>query len=221
VVEGEWRVRVGETIQIPVGLAKSAFPQFLHMQRTYMRGQHDWGLLCGRHSHDLNLPSVRGHGICNIADDFTWEALLAIGVHNREGDRICGVRNNGEVAVVPAIGSAMQSVVVVVLVREDVELLAVDREGAVLDAVGVTARDTTQMRMLLALVVNRLVETKNDVALNAILAGDEQIRHRSAIWNEARPDALRRDLVLAISIGTKRAIGGRAVLREGSRRKER
>jgi hypothetical protein len=187
--------------------------------RTYVRSQHDRGLLGGCHSHNLDLPGVWGHGVGDIADDFTGESLLAIGVDDREGDRVRGVGNNSEVAVIPAIGSTMQSVVVVVLVRENVELLAVDLEGAVLDAVGVTAGYTTEMGMHLALVVNRLVEAKHDVALNTILASDEKVGDRGAIRNEARPDTLGRDLVLAIGVRTKGAIG--AVLRKGSRRKQR
>jgi hypothetical protein len=82
-----------------------------------VRSQHDWGLLSGCHCHDLNLPGVWRHRVCHVADDLAGEALLAVWVDNRESDRVRGMCNDGKVAVVPTVRSAMQSVVVVVLLQ--------------------------------------------------------------------------------------------------------
>lgn len=64
---------------------------------TYMRTQHDRCLLCGRHGYHLDVPSPRRNGVCYVADNFAWEALLAIRIDYGERDRVGGVRNHSEV----------------------------------------------------------------------------------------------------------------------------
>jgi len=192
------------------------------MQFTYVRSQHDGRLLGGCKRHNLDVPGVRGHGVGNVAHDLTGEALLAVGIDNREGDGVFGMRHNSKVAVIPSIWSTVQGVVVVVLVGLDEELLAIDGKGRVPNAIGVTTGHTTQMGVNLALVSSRVVEAENNVALNTVLAHDEQVGDGRAIWDEVTANALRRDLVLAVLVRSGRARVGRrgAVLREGSRSKE-
>ena len=82
VVKSKRGVRVGEAVQVPVGV----------------RSQHDWSLLGRRKSSDLDVPGVGRHGVGDVADDLTREALLAIGVNDRESDRRLGVCDHREVA---------------------------------------------------------------------------------------------------------------------------
>lgn len=170
-----------------------------------MRSQHDGRLLGGSKRHDLDVPGVWGHGVGDVAHDLTREAFLAVRIDDREGDGILGMRHNSEVAVVPSIWSTVQGVVVVVLVGLDEELLAIDGKGRVPNAIGVTAGHTTQMGVNLALVSSRVVEAENDVALNTVLAHDEQVGDGRAVWDEVTANALRRDLVLAVLVRSGRA----------------
>lgn len=182
-----------------------------------MGSQHDGCLLGGSKSHNLDVPGVWGHGVGDVAHDLTREAFLAVGIDNRKGDGLLGLRHNGEVAVVPSIWSTVKSVVVVVLIGLDVEGLAVNGKGRVSNTIGVTTGHTTKMGMNLTLVCSRVVEAENDIALNTILALDEQIGDGRAIWDKVTTDTLRRDRVLAVLVRSKR----RAVLRKGSRSKQR
>lgn len=186
-----------------------------------MRSQHDRSLLSGRHGHNLDLPCVWSHGVGDVADNLSGETLLAIWINDREGDRVLGVCNNGEIAVIPTIWSTMKSVVVVVLVRENIVLHAIDLKCAVLDAVGVTAGDTTEMRMHLTFILICLVETKHNIALYTVLASDEEIRDRRAVRDEESTNAFGRDLVLAVRVGSKRAVCRCAVLCDGRRGEDR
>lgn len=103
----------------------------------------------------------------------------------------------------------MQDVGQVVLIGCDVVVSAVNVEGAVLDAIGITTRYTSQMGVHLALVSGGLVKAEDNVAFYAILALDEQVGHRSAVGDERCADTLGRDMVLAIRIRAKTGtVGG-------------
>lgn len=60
------------------------------------------------------------------------------------------------------------------------------------------------------LVVTSVVETQNDVALNAVGVIDEQVGNGRAVGNKQPTDALRRDLILAVLVGA-----GRGRIRRG------
>lgn len=76
------------------------------------------------------------------------------------------------------------------------------------------------MRMeLIYRVVTRIVESKHNVALNAIRVVDEEIRNRRAVRDEQAPNSLGRDLVLSFGVRSEGAVG-RAVRLRGSSRSE-
>lgn len=118
-----------------------------------MRTQHDRRLLGQRCGVHLQVPSVGGQGVGDVALDGSREALLSIGIEKGEGDGVLGVRLYGKVALrvvsttafekgkqtypVPAIGSAVQSIQAAVFVGINLVLHTVDGESAVLDAVRV------------------------------------------------------------------------------------
>lgn len=122
-VQHEVSVRILEAVQVPVG----------------MRRQHDRRRLGQSKSAHPDMPLIRGDSVGDVGDDFTREALGAILVGKRESNGIGGVGNDGPVAPIPALGTTVKGVVVVVFVGEDVGCFAVDCEGGVLDAVGVAA----------------------------------------------------------------------------------
>jgi len=190
---------------------------------AYVGCQHDGRLLGGSKSHDPDVPGVRCHGVSDVAHNLAWEALLAVGIDNGKGDGVFGVRHNGEVTVVPAIWTAVQSVVVVVLVGQNMERLAINVECRVLDAIGVPTRYTAKVGVDLAFVCGRVVKAEDNVALHAILAGDEEVGNGGAVRNKVTTNALGRDLVLAVLVrpSSPGRVWRSAVLGKGSRRKER
>ena len=58
--------RVNKGVQVPVRV----------------RSQNYWFLLGYRKSGNLDVPSVRRHGVSDVADDFTRETFLAIGIND-------------------------------------------------------------------------------------------------------------------------------------------
>lgn len=87
VVESERRLRVLETVQIPVGV----------------RGKHDGSLVGSGDGRHVDVPLVRSHGVGNVGDDLAGEALLTSIVDERESDAVWSVGDHGPVAPVPAI----------------------------------------------------------------------------------------------------------------------
>jgi len=110
VVQDKVSVRVLETVQVPVCVT----------------GKHDRGRLSKSESAHPDVPLVRSDSVGGESQDFTREALGAILVSKGEGDGVSGVCNDCPVAPIPALGTAVEGVVVVVFVGEDVVLLAVD-----------------------------------------------------------------------------------------------
>jgi hypothetical protein len=117
---GVW---VLEAVQIPVGV----------------RRQHDRRSLGQSESAHPDVPFIGSHSVGDVGDNFTGKAFGAVLVSKGKRDGVGGVSHDGPVPPVPALGATVESIVVVVFVREDVGGLAVDGEGGVLDAVGVAA----------------------------------------------------------------------------------
>lgn len=191
VVEDLVRLVVGESIQVPVGMA----------------AQHNGRLLGRRLGHHLEVPVPPVQGIRDDGGDFSGEALLSIGVNKGECDAVVGVRDDGEVAPVPAIGAAVQGVHALgichgrVLVGLDLVLYAVDLKGGVLDAIGIAARHSTKVRVLFVLAVVRgVVEAGDNVALDAIAVLDNEVGDGRSVGNEGGRDAIAVDPVLAILV---------------------
>ena len=201
VVEDGVSLVVGESVQVPVGVGS----------------QHDGGLHLGGGGDHAEVPVLALNSVGDVGDDLTGEALLAIRVSDVEGDAALGVTDHGEVAPIPAVRSTVEGVNTLgvtggrVLVGQDVEGLAVNLEGAVLDTVGVTSGNTTEVRMLLVnAVVGSIVEATNDVSRNTILVVDDQVGDGGTVGNEGRLKTITVEPVLAILIGTlgpRRRIG--------------
>lgn len=183
---------------------------------SYMRCQHDWSLLRGRKSYNIDLPGVWCHCVRHIAHNLAREALFTIWIDNGERDGVLGVCNHSKVPVVPPIGAPVKRVVIVVLIGEDVKLLAIDDKTAVLDAICVSAGNTTEMWMDLALERRCFVEPEDDITLDTVLALDEQVCNRRAVWNKQSSDAFGRNLILAVCIRARCV-----VLRKRSAHKQR
>lgn len=213
VVEGGAGVWVGEAVEVPVGVG----------------GQHDGGLLGGGEGDDLDVPGVGAQGVGHVGDNLAGKAFFAIRVGDGERYGRGSVGCDGEVAVVPPVGSSVQSIVVVVLIRLNVILCPVNHEAAVLDAVRISACQTissltqvyrsicgrvmihtwnaSEMRMeRVFLIVGCIVPAEHDVALDAILIVDEEVRYRSAIRNEECANPFSRDRVLSIGVRAEGAV---------------
>lgn len=185
-----------------------------------MGSQHDWRLLSCSKRRDLDVPCIWRQGVGNIADDLSREALLAIWINNREGNGIAGMRDNGEIAVVPTIWSTMKSVLAVMLVRLDMGLHAINHEGTVLDAIRIATWYTSKMGMDFAFVVCCGIEAENNVALNTALVFHIQVGDGRAVWDEQSSNALGGDLILAVLVGALGSLGRSIVLRDRSRSEE-
>lgn len=115
----------------------------------------DGSLFGGGESDHFEIPRIRLHSVCNVRYDFSGEAFFTIRIDDGECDRIFGVCDDSEVPlydcefkvpimnfrytyIVPSVWTAMESVVVVVLVGCDIVLCAIDHKAAILDAIGVT-----------------------------------------------------------------------------------
>lgn len=83
------------------------------------------------------MPFVGRDGVSDVADHFSRKAFGASWVGQGESNGVSGVSDNGPVAPIPALRTAVQCVVVVVLVGQDVVCLAVDGEAGILDAIGI------------------------------------------------------------------------------------
>jgi len=123
VVENKVSARVLETVQVPIRVTR----------------KHDRRCLSKSESAHPDVPFIRGDSVGSESQDFTWEALCAILVSKGESDGVSGVCNHGPIAPIPALRTAVESVVVVVLVGKNVVFLAIDREAGVLDTVGVAS----------------------------------------------------------------------------------
>lgn len=144
--------------------------------------QHDGRLLRRRERYHFDVPVPTRKRVGDVRDHLTREALFSIWIRNGKGDAAVGVGHDGEVSVIPAVRSAMQSINTFgglfcrVFVWRDTVHLVVDDKRAVLDAVGIPAWNTAKMRVLRVLfVVARIVEAGDDVALDAILVLDEEV----------------------------------------------
>lgn len=104
-----------------------------------MRRKHNGSQLCEGKGIHPEVPSVWRDGVCDKGDNLAGEALVAVLVGQRKGDGVGRVRDNGPVAPVPAVGSAMEGIGTVVFVGEDVVSLAVKVKGRVLDAIRISA----------------------------------------------------------------------------------
>lgn len=190
-VQGRLRLVVGKPIEVPVRVA----------------AEHDGRRLGRGHGNHANVPVHAVEGVRHVRDDLAGEALLAVGVDNGEGDAAVGVRHDGEVAPAPAVLAAVQAddAVRVLLSRMfvggDVVRLAVNLKGAVLDAVGVPARDVAIVGMLpVERVVRGVVPAGDNVTLDAMLVLDEQVRDGGAVRDKTGFDAVAVDPVLAILV---------------------
>lgn len=170
-----------------------------------MRAQHDRGLPLRGNSNHLKVPGHVAQGIGDIRDDLAGEALVSIRVGDAEGDAGGRVRDDGPVAPVPAVGPAMERVDAIggsglgILIREDVEGLAIDLEAGVLDAVRVPPGHAAKVRVLAVKgVVGGVVPAADDVALAAGGVVDEQVRDGGAVGHEVGADAVAVDRVLAV-----------------------
>lgn len=176
VVENSISLVVGPSVQVPVA----------------MRAQHDGGLLGGGQSDHLDVPISLFDCVGNVEDDLSREALLAIRVNEREGNGVVSVRNSSEVAIIPAVRAAVQSVdtLGVVLCRvfigKDVVVLAVNFERAVLDAIGVAAGNGAKVRVnLVGGVVRGVVVATDNVTLDAVLVPEVDVGNGTSKSNEA------------------------------------
>jgi hypothetical protein len=123
VVKNEVSVGVLETVQVPVCVTR----------------KHDRCRLSKSKSAHPDMPFIRSHSVGGESQDLTREALSAILISEGEGDGVSSVSNYGPVAPIPTLRTAVEGVVVVVLVGQDVVFLAVDGEAGVLDAVGIAS----------------------------------------------------------------------------------
>ena len=105
---------------------------------VHVVGEHDGRGLVERDRHHAGGPLAGFDREGCVGHHAAGEALVGF-VEEREGDAVGGVRDDGPVALVVAHCSTVQRVQPAVLVVRDVGGYSVDREGAVLDAVGVTA----------------------------------------------------------------------------------
>ena len=91
-----------EAVQVPVGLRTSVAAKTMLAGNTYVRAEHDRGLLgCSDGGH-LDVPLIWGQSVGHIGDDFTREALHAIWVDEGEGNGASSVSNNSPVTPVPS-----------------------------------------------------------------------------------------------------------------------
>jgi len=117
--------------------------------------QHNRGLLLQADRAHAEIPRPVSKRICDITDYLSRESLITSLVHQAESNTILRMRNDRPIPPIPSIWSAVQGIYTVwvigcrVLVRENVVAGAIDREGRVLDAIGVAAGNTAEMRMLL------------------------------------------------------------------------
>jgi hypothetical protein len=123
VIKHKVSVWILEAVQVPVGVGR----------------QHDGSRLGQGESAHSDVPLKGSNSVGDVRDDFTWKALGAVLVGEGEGDGVGGVGDDGPVAPIPALGTAVKGVVVVVFVGEDVGGFAVDGEGGILDAVSIAA----------------------------------------------------------------------------------
>lgn len=88
VVESSGFVGVGKAVKIPVGLlGQLIFKSYPYVWCTHVGGQHNGSLLGSCERINLDVPSVGRKGVSDVAHDLAGEALLAIRVDNREGNR--------------------------------------------------------------------------------------------------------------------------------------
>lgn len=88
-----------------------------------------------------------------------------------------------------------------VFIGRNAKLLAVHLKGAVLDAIGVTARHSAQMGVRgVDAVVCGIVEACDNVAFDAILVADQEVGDGSAVGDEGGLNAPAADPILAVLV---------------------
>ena len=139
-----------------------------------MTAQHNRSLLLQADGAHTEIPRPVPKRIRDITDHLTRESLITSLIHKAESDTILSMRDDRPVPPIPTIWSAVQGIYAFwvvwgrVLVGQDVVAGAVDGEGRVLDAIGVAAGYTTEMRMLLVdAVVGGVVPAGDDIAFDA------------------------------------------------------
>lgn len=129
------RLIVGEAVKVPVRVA----------------GEHNGSLMCCRQSYDFDIPVHSRESVRHVRDDFTGETFLAVRVDEGKGDTGVGVGDDGEVAIIPPVRTAMECVYTIwglpgrVIIGLNFVFLTVDGEGAVTDAIGIAAGNTLEM----------------------------------------------------------------------------
>ena len=212
-VQGRLGLVVGEAVEVPVGVAAE------HDGRGLGRGDGD----------HADVPVHAAERVGHVRDDLAGEALLAIGVHDGEGDAALGVRHDGEVAPAPAVLAAVKAVEAVrmllgrVVIGRDVVGLPVNLKGAVLDTVGVPSGNIAVVGVLLVKgVVGGVVPAGDNVPLDTVLVLDVQVGDGGTVGNEGRLNAVAGDPVLAVLVrlGRGRVCGSSAQSRESDEAKE-
>lgn len=191
VVEDGAGVVVGESVKIPVRVA----------------AQHDGGPFGSGGGVHLEIPVHAVNSIGDVGNHLAGEAFFTIGVLEAKGDGILGVRDDSEVAPVPAIRATVKGVDTVgvggsgILVGLDMEGVAINGKGAVLDAVCIAPRDTTKVRVKLVFrVVRRVVIACDNITNNAILVLDHDIGDGRAVRNEGKAQVIATNPVLSVLV---------------------
>lgn len=116
------------------------------MKVTNIEGGERTSILVQRFGRELDVPGRALDGVSHRRLDIAEESQRRVGlVINSKGDGVVLQVSDLPHAVGPVVGAAVQRVVAVVLLR--VDGLAVERVGAVADAVGVPARSRVVHRV--------------------------------------------------------------------------
>ncbi len=174
-----------------------------------MTAQHDWRLLRRAHSHHLELPSPISKSIGNITDHLPRKPLVAILVRQTEGDTVACMSHHSPIPPIPPVRPTMQCIQAIriiwgrVLVGQDLERLAINRERGILDAIGVSPWNASEMRMLLVnTVVRGVVEATDDIALDSGGVIDEEVGDGGAVGDKCCADVGTFNCVFAIGVGS-------------------
>lgn len=106
---------------------------------SYVRRKHNGCQLGEGKGIHPKVPSIWRDGVRDEGHDLAGEALVAVLVGQGKGYGVGRMRDDGPIAPVPAVGSAMKGIGPVVFVGEDVVSLAVKVKGRVLDAIRISA----------------------------------------------------------------------------------
>lgn len=156
----------------------------------------------------------------NSRNDVSWEVLEAF-IKQGESDRGVRVRPNCPIARVVANEATVEGVLAVVLILGDVVGVAVDRERAVLDAVGIATHRRAKVGVVglrVVQVLDRIIVAREDILDMAVAVIDQHRGQTRPVGNCLDGNALRRDGV-AREAAILRAVGRRR--RGGCLRQER